>query len=152
VPMRPVRGQMLALEAPGLIHHALFAPGGCLIPQADGTVMVGSTEEDAGFQSGNTAEGIQQLLRFATHLVPALGDKPLDSTWSGLRPAAADGLPILGAVPGWRNLHIASGHFRKGILLTPITADWMSNSILRGEIAPGMEAFSPGRLLDAVNI
>lgn len=147
IPIRPMRGQMLALEAPNLITHALFAEGGCLIPQADGRVLVGSTEEDAGFQSDNTAAGLQKLIRFAANLVPALADKPLHSTWSGLRPAAADGLPVMGAVPGWRNLHIASGHFRKGILLTPITAEWMSNSILRQECVPGMDAFSPARFL-----
>ncbi len=92
-----------------------------LVPRADGLLLVGSTEEDAGFDAHPTGGGIAGLLAFAVALVPALAGAPLERCWAGLRPGSPDGLPYLGAVPGWDNLFIAAGHFRSGIQLSPGT-------------------------------
>jgi glycine oxidase len=120
--IRPVRGQIALLETyvPGP-RPILLAGKRYLVPRADGRVLIGSTEEDAGFAAHPTAGGIAGLLAFAAALVPALADAPLLRCWAGLRPGSPDGLPYLGAVPGWDNLFVAAGHFRAGLQLSPAT-------------------------------
>jgi glycine oxidase len=108
-----------------------------IVPRDDGRVLVGSTEEEVGFDQHTTAEGLADLAGFARSLVPALADAPIERSWAGLRPAPLDGLPYLGPLPGLANAFVAAGHFRSGLFLSPATAVVMSQ-LLRGE-APSVD-------------
>jgi glycine oxidase len=121
--IRPVRGQIALLNtgAP-VVRRVLLHGARYLVPRPDGRVLVGSTEEDAGFDKHTTAAAIAELLTLAASLVPALASAHLERCWAGLRPGSPDGLPFLGAVPGLANLFVAAGHFRAGIQLSPGTA------------------------------
>ena len=133
--VRPIRGQISLLNTgtaqrwPLLLHGKRY-----LVPRGDGRVLVGSTEEDAGFEAHTTAAAIAGLLDFAATLVPELGQAAVERCWAGLRPGSPDGKPFLGAVPGIDNLFIAAGHFRAGIQLSPATALVMKE-VLLGEKA-----------------
>lgn len=148
-PIRPVRGQMLALGpvSPSPYRHTLYLHGGYLVPRPDGRTVVGATEEQVGFDTRTTAAGIASLLQTAIQAVPALAEAPLHSVWTGLRPVSTDGLPLLGHVPGWDNVSVATGHGRNGILLTPITGDWMAAHLLYDTPLP--TAFDPARFGEA---
>jgi len=121
--IRPVRGQIVLLQtgAP-LLRRILLWGARYLVPRPDGRVLVGSTEEDAGFAKRTTAEAICELLDLARTLVPALAGAHLERSWAGLRPGSPDGLPYIGPVPDLDNLMVAAGHFRAGIQLSPGTA------------------------------
>jgi glycine oxidase len=112
-----------------------------LVPRPDGRVLVGSTEEDVGFDKRTTAGAIRDLLDFAIAVVPALAAAPLERSWAGLRPGSPDGLPFLGPVPGVENLYVAAGHFRAGIQLSPGTALVMRDLILGRTPAVPVESF-----------
>ena len=145
IPVTPLRGQILALgpQLPRILQHTLYTHGAYLVPRSDGRIVAGATEEWAGFQSQTTPAGIAGLRADAARLVPSLADWPLHSAWAGLRPVSADGLPLLGRVPGWDNVHVAAGHGRNGILLAPITGALLANSILHDAALPA--AFDPAR-------
>jgi glycine oxidase len=100
-----------------------------LVPRPDGRLLVGSTEDDVGFDRSTTAQGVGGLLSFALSLVPELADAPIERSWAGLRPATADGLPYLGPAPGLDNAFVAAGHFRGGLQLSTGTARVMSQLI-----------------------
>ncbi len=120
--VRPARGQIVELSAPmPPLRHVLWGPGAYLSPRDDGRVLVGSTLEFVGFQRGVTAGAVAKLLSAAIDLVPCLERADLGRAWSSFRPHTADLLPILGptSIPG---LLLATGHYRNGILLSPITA------------------------------
>lgn len=143
--VQPVRGQMLKLDLRGLgLGRAVFTPRGYLIPRADGTVLTGSTMERAGYDKRVTAGGVASILKNALGAAPALAGAELVESWSGLRPAPADGLPLIGsgAIPG---LFVASGHHRNGILLTPETARLVAEAVLAGEEPEALQPFSPRR-------
>ncbi|MEN9214864.1 MAG: glycine oxidase ThiO [Gloeomargarita sp. DG02_3_bins_56] len=127
LPVYPRKGQMLALQAPpGLgLNQVIFADA-YLVPRRDGRLVVGATSEDVGFQEGVTADGLLSLLQRAIATYPALAAWPVIETWWGYRPVTPDELPILGPSP-WENLTLATGHYRNGILLAPITAELISN-------------------------
>jgi glycine oxidase len=131
--IHPVRGQIALLNtgAP-LLTHVIEEGSRYLVPRPDGRVLIGSTEENAGFDKHTTAGAIRELLAFAFELVPALTDAHLERCWAGLRPGSPDGLPFLGAVPGLDNLFIAAGHFRAGIHLSPATG-WIMTELLTGQ-------------------
>jgi glycine oxidase len=118
--VRPVRGQIALLNTgvprvrPILLHGKRY-----LVPRPDGRVLVGSTEEDAGYDANPTAGAVAELLAFANALVPAWAKARLERCWAGLRPGSPDGWPYLGGVPGWDNLYLAAGHFRSGLQLSP---------------------------------
>ena len=119
----PVRGQIVllsTLSAP--FRHIIECGPRYLVPRPDGRVLVGSTEEWVGFNKGTTSAGIQGLLQFATSLSPMLADAKFEQSWSGLRPHARRGAPFVGRLPGFVNLLVATGHFRGGLSLSPITA------------------------------
>ncbi len=151
-PVHPLRGQMLALGSlhPLPFQHTLYANSGYLVPRADGRVIAGATEELAGFDVQTTAAGVSSIHAMANALVPALAAAPQHSVWAGLRPVSADGLPMLGAVPGWDNIHIATGHGRNGILLTPLTGRLMAAHLLQDAALP--VAFSPARFDNVTKI
>jgi glycine oxidase len=121
--IRPVRGQIALLNTGRpILRRVLMSGARYLVPRPDGRVLVGSTEEDAGFDKRTTAAAIGGLLELAGTLVPALAGAHVERCWAGLRPGSPDGLPFLGPVPGWDNLLVAAGHFRSGIQLSAGTA------------------------------
>ena len=148
IPVTPLRGQILALgpQSPAPFSHTLYTHGAYLVPRADGRIVAGATEEWAGFAVATDDGAIQGLRAEASALAPALAGWPLHSAWAGLRPVSKDGLPLLGRVPGWDNVHLATGHGRNGILLSPVTGALMADHLLHA--APLPAAFDPARFGD----
>jgi glycine oxidase len=146
LPTRPVKGQMLCLimHPRDLIRHVIRSPKIYLIPRSDGRLLVGATVEEAGFDKRTVPETIQRLYKAALELVPKLSEARILEDWAGLRPGTPDNLPILGATttPG---SYVATGHFRDGILLAPITAHLMAQVITGAIPASDLSAFSPNR-------
>jgi glycine oxidase len=128
--VRPNRGQLVMLRPRGTGLRSLVTwRGSYLVPKPDGTVVAGSTEEDAGFDARPTVEGVATLLDFARRAVPPLAGATLERVWAALRPATADGRPVIGAAPGHPNLLLATGHNRTGILLAPVTAELVADAL-----------------------
>jgi glycine oxidase len=150
-PVRPVKGQMLALRmdpsAP-LLNHVLWAPGAYLVPRLDGRLIVGATVEERGFDETITAGGLLTLLEAAWRAIPAIEELPIDEIWAGHRPGSRDDAPILGRAP-LENLFYATGHHRNGILLAPLTADAMARLILDDVVEPAIRPFGLERFLPA---
>lgn len=144
--IRPVRGQIVLLN-PGrlLFRHTLLAGSRYLVPRLDGRVLIGSTEEDVGFAKQTTAEAVTELLELACRLVPELGQAAVERCWAGLRPGSIDGLPYIGAVPGFENLFVAAGHFRAGIQLSPATGMVMKQLLLGEPVTAPIDDFRPDR-------
>jgi glycine oxidase len=131
----PVRGQMIELAVePVPLRHVIFGDHGYLVPRRDGRLLCGSTEEDVGWVKEVTPAGLSRLGERLHRLCPLLAEAPIARSWSGLRPGTPDGLPILGPTP-IDGLHLATGHFRNGILLLPITTALLAASVT-GETAP----------------
>jgi glycine oxidase len=146
VPVKPVRGQMLALGGgPPPVRHIVWGPRGYIVPKVNGFVFVGATVEEVGYRKSTTKRGLTSLRRMANALVPALTHATQVDAWAAFRPGSADNLPILGAAPGWDGLWVASGHFRNGILLSPVTGQLMARSILEGKEVEALSPFSPAR-------
>jgi glycine oxidase len=145
-PTRPVKGQMLCLVMPSrdLLKHVIRTPDVYLIPRSDGRLLVGATVEEAGFDKRTDLATIQRLHRAALQRVPKLVDAKILENWAGLRPGTPDNLPILGAtdIPGY---YVATGHFRDGILLAPITAQVMADVIEGRKPEHDLITFSPSR-------
>jgi glycine oxidase len=149
-PVRPIKGQMLALRmdpAAPLLSHVVWAPGAYLVPRRDGRLLVGATVEEKGYDPSLTAGGVLTLLEAAWRVVPAVEELPIDEMWVGHRPGSRDDAPILGAGP-LEGLIYATGHHRNGILLTPITADTIARLIIDDVADPiirpfGIERFAP---------
>ena len=143
--IEPRRGQMIALaHVPPVVTHCVHGEV-YLVPRPSGELLIGATVERAGFQRAVTAEGIAGLLRDAIELVPSIRDLPIARTWSGFRPWAPDSLPVLGPWPGVEGLFVATGHFRNGILLAPITARLMTEWITGGQPSLALKDFLPDR-------
>lgn len=147
VPIHPVKGQLLRLHdpaGPGLVSRVLRIEGGYLVPRGDGRYVLGATMEERGFDTTVTAGAVFELLREAIELAPGVSELVIDETIAGLRPATPDNAPALGpgAVPG---LHWAVGHFRSGVLLAPITAELVVDSLLGDELPELAAPFSPAR-------
>jgi glycine/D-amino acid oxidase-like deaminating enzyme len=145
IPTRPVKGQMLSVvgvaRAP---RHVIRTPEVYLVPRNDGRVLIGTTVEEAGFDKRTDASTIRGMHNAAVELVPGLREGRILEDWAGLRPGSPDNLPILGAtkIDGYL---VATGHFRDGILLAPITAHIMSQVITGKPPDYDMAAFSPTR-------
>ena len=149
IPTRPVRGQMLAFRSRGLaMQHVLRSERGYLVPRSDGRIVAGSTLEEAGFDNSVTAAGVKQILESAVQLCPDLAEAEILEKWSGLRPGTPDDLPILGPT-GAEGLLLATGHYRNGILLAPVTAKLVREWVMRGRSTFNTEAFSPLRFESA---
>ncbi len=143
---RPVKGEMLclAMQPRNLLKHVVRSAQAYLIPRSDGRLLVGATVEEAGFDKRIDVASIQRLHRAAVALVPELRNAKMLEDWAGLRPGTPDALPILGATatPGY---YVATGHFRDGILLAPITARVMAGVIGSDEPEYDLNLFSPAR-------
>ena len=149
-PIFPVKGQMMALQAlPGLhLRHTVYASGvGGIVPKVDGTIYVGATVEQVGFDKAVTAEGIAILLTALAKLTPVLSRARVIRTWAGLRPGSADGFPLIGPSRSIPGLWIAGGHFRDGILLGPLTGHIVAE-LMQSHATPfglDLNAFDPDR-------
>lgn len=142
----PVRGQMLLLQSDAAMLRSVINVGHrYLVPRRDGQVLVGSCEEEVGFQHGTTPAILQELRQFALELCPSLSAAREVASWSGLRPMTFDGFPMCGNVPGSQCLYVASGHFRSGIHLAPGTAKCMAD-LITGDLPPlELEPFRVGK-------
>jgi glycine oxidase len=148
-PVRPAKGQMVALRAEGVqIERVLWSERIYLVPRNDGRILAGATVEYVGFDKQVTAGGLEKILAGALELAPGLAGARIEETWAGLRPDSPDHLPILGPtdVDG---LLMAAGHFRSGVLLTPITARLIGEWISRQSVSVEWERFSPMRFVPA---
>jgi len=141
-----VRGQMLCFEArPQLARHVIYSSRGYLVPRRDGRLLAGSTTERAGFEKRVTGDGISSIESTAMQIVPAIAGLPLQDSWAGFRPRAVDDLPVLGPLEEIDGLFYATGHYRNGILLAPITGELIAGAILDGAVTPMLDAFTPNR-------
>jgi glycine oxidase len=154
LPLRPVKGQMFAVDGRGrsaarptepMLNRVVFSRHCYIIPRDDGRLLVGATMEDVGFRKGPTPRGIAGLMAAASVLIPLIEDLPLVETWAGFRPATPDHMPIIGSDPDLPGLIYATGHFRNGILLAPITAACVA-ALVKGSTPPlPLEAFGVER-------
>ncbi len=154
LPTRPVKGQMLCVVMPEkeIVRHVVRTSGRTsegtpevyLIPRSDGRMLIGATAEEAGFDKQTVPEAIQKLRQAALELVPKLADARILEAWAGLRPGTPDGLPILGATPT-PGYSVATGHFRDGILLAPVTAKIMAHVVTGQTSQIDLAQFSAAR-------
>jgi glycine oxidase len=154
LPVRPVKGQMFAVDArlrtsqrtpQAAIERVVYTDTCYIIPREDGRLLVGATVEDVGFRKGATPRGIGTLMEAAAAVLPMVADLPLVETWAGFRPMAPDALPILGPDPSLEGLYYATGHFRNGILLAPITAAVVADLVTGRPPAFPLEPFAVDR-------
>ena len=149
LPMKPVKGQVIHLQQPGHeLRYTLFGYDGYLVPREDGNVLVGATSENAGFDERVTNEGVDALLAKAVDLYPPAGEFTFVEAWASIRPGTVDDLPILGRLP-LENAFVATGHYRNGILQTPITAKLIAELIITDQEPEMLEPFSPTRFSEA---
>ncbi|MFI0484630.1 glycine oxidase ThiO [Actinomadura sp. 9N215] len=154
-PVRPVKGQVIRLRArtPFIGRSTRGMVKGSsvyLVPRLDGEIVVGATQEELGFDTRVTAGGLWELLRDARELLPGVTELEFAEVSAGLRPGSPDNAPVMGpsALPG---LVIGTGHFRNGILLTPVSADILSATLLDDPVPDVAEPFSPGRFSSEVH-
>lgn len=141
----PVRGQMITTHTrPPVFRRIVFGAGGYVVPRPDGRVLCGSTMERVGYQRGITFAGMADVIGKAVRIAPSLRDAPIDSHWSSFRPGTPDGLPLVGE-SGIEGLFVASGHYRNGILLAPLTAELIADQMSGRPISREAEALSPRR-------
>lgn len=145
-PVRPVRGQLLHLRfASPPLSRVVWGTAAYLVPWEDGSVLVGATVEDAGFDERVTVAGVRQLLEGAVELLPAARASTFGEARAGLRPATADELPIIGRSSTMRDVYYATGHYRNGILLAPLTALMIADLLLNGRERAELALVRPDR-------
>jgi glycine oxidase len=144
-PVQPAKGQIIALRQDKLkIERVLWSEKVYLVPRNDGRIIAGATTEYVGFDKHFTAGGLEKIVAAAIELAPSLAEARIEETWAGLRPDSPDHLPILGPAD-LEGLLVATGHFRSGVLLTPITAQLMREWIVWQRVDVDWERFSPMR-------
>lgn len=145
-PVKPIRGQILQLRLrrPPL-PRVIWGDGVYLVPWADGAVLVGATSADAGFDESLDDEATQRLREKAAKLVPELAKAPLEAARVGLRPATPDELPLIGRSSTMRGVYYATGHYRNGVLLTPLTAALIGELVIAGRESPLLDLVRPDR-------
>lgn len=146
-PVRPIRGQLLHLrwsDGPRPAH-SIWGSRCYTVPWSDGSVLVGATVEDVGFDERSTVAGVRELLDAVSDLLPSAAHASLEAVRVGLRPATLDHLPLLGPLTSHPRVVLAAGHYRNGILLAPLTADIVSRLMLEGERDPALEVTKPER-------
>ncbi len=145
-PVRPVRGQLVQLDWRGdPLSRVIFAPRCYVVPWTNGTVLVGATVEDVGFDERSTAGGVAELLDAIGGLLPASRTAGFDEVRVGLRPGTPDDLPVLGRAEAAPNVVYATGHYRNGVLLAPVTARLIADLVLDGREDALLEPFRPDR-------
>jgi glycine oxidase len=145
-PIRPIRGQLVELAWKGpMMRRVVWSDRCYLVPWDDGALLVGATVEDAGFDERTTAAGVRDLLDAACEIAPAAWTASFVEARAGLRPACGDHLPIIGASHSLPNLMFATGHYRNGILLAPITAMLVADAMLDDRVDPALAAVGPAR-------
>ncbi|MBC7896969.1 MAG: glycine oxidase ThiO [Cytophagaceae bacterium] len=144
-PVRPIRGQLLRFRGTSNPTHSMWSAHGYLVPWSDGTVLVGATHEDVGFDESNTDDAIASLTACAREMVPSLADAPLIDARAGLRPYSADGMPIIGRSSSVPGLTWATGHGRNGVMLAPLTARMVADLVLEGRAGAFDALSSPTR-------
>jgi glycine oxidase len=146
IEIEPVRGQMLCFKpSEQLARHVIYSSRGYLVPRRDGRLLAGSTTESAGFEKRVTNDGVKSIKSMAVEIAPALESLIMVDSWAGFRPRAKDGLPVLGPTRHVAGLFYATGHYRNGILLAPITGELIAEAILSGATPPLLSPFSPDR-------
>ncbi len=141
----PVRGQMIATETrPPIFRRVVFGAGGYVVTRPDGRVLCGSTMERVGFQRGITFGGMADVISKATRIAPGLRTATIQEHWSSFRPGTPDGLPLVGET-GIKGLFLASGHYRNGILLAPLTAELIAEAMAGKPVSREAQVLSPGR-------
>jgi glycine oxidase len=143
-PVRPAKGQMVAMRGGAELERVVWSENVYLVPRNDGRILAGATVEYIGFEKTPTAGGLAKLLSAAIEVVPGLAGASLEEHWAGLRPDTPDHLPILGPTD-MDGLLIATGHFRSGSLLAPITARLLREWITLGRVSVDWRRFSPMR-------
>jgi glycine oxidase len=145
-PVRPIRGQLLHLRVPhSVASRVLWGPSCYVVPRLDGTVLVGATVEDVGFDERPTLGGVRALATAAATLVPALESAALEGVRVGLRPATKDELPIVGRSAATAGVFHALGHYRNGVLLAPLTAQLLADLVVDGREGAELEVLRPSR-------
>jgi len=148
-PVRPAKGQMVSLRADGLeVERVIWGEKIYIVPRNDGRILAGATVEYVGFDKQVTAGGIEKILSAAIEVIPEFANARIEETWAGLRPDSPDHLPILGPTD-IDGLVIATGHFRSGVLLTPITARLVRQWITERSVEIDWERLSPMRFVEA---
>lgn len=146
----PIRGQLVQLRSERAVASRVLWGQACyVVPWTDGTVLVGATVEDVGFDERSTAEGVRGLLNAATALVPSLGHAQFEEVRVGLRPKAVDELPIIGRSESMARVFFALGHYRNGVLLAPLTASLMADLVIDQRERAELSLVRPGRLTPA---
>jgi glycine oxidase len=146
-PVRPVRGELIALQQPSLpVRHIIFDEGIVdenfyIAPKPNGTVVIGATKADVEFDTSVSAGGALHLLQIATQLLPALAHCSIQRMWAGLRPKTPDSRPLLGPIPSWENVVIASGHGGFGVLLSAITGETVAELVTTGRVPEVIRPF-----------
>lgn len=144
--VRPVRGVISLLELPGGKMNSIVEQGKrYIVPRGDGLFLVGSTEQDAGFDKTVELDLVEELEDWARQVLPELAMARRKASWGGLRPGSPDGLPFLGFCPGYQNLVLATGHHRAGLQLSPGSAQLLTELLTGKTVAIPLEPFSPER-------
>jgi glycine oxidase len=147
IPVSPLKGQMICFrQSSHSLRHLIFGEAAYIIPRGEG-ILVGATKEEAGFDTQPTGEGITWLRETAIKLAPVLAQSTIQTTWAGLRPRTPDTRPILGRLPGWENVILATGHNSVGILLSPLTGKTVAECISTGDEPAIIRPFSLERFL-----
>lgn len=145
-PVRPIRGQLLHLRCRAApVSRVIWSTGVYVVPWQDGSILVGATSEDVGFDESATAAGVGDLLARAAALLPATRAARFEAVRVGLRPATADELPVIGPSSTMRSVYYAIGHYRNGVLLAPLTAIVLADLILDGRERPELALVRPDR-------
>ena len=146
IPVDPLKGEILRTELPGpRLYYDISGGGGSVTPKPDGLVWCGSTEEWKGFDKEPTASSRQSILEGAIRLIPDMSEARLSLQTACLRPVTPDWLPIIGQVPGWDNVYLATGAGKKGILLSPGIGKSVADIMTQGETKLSISAFNPNR-------
>jgi glycine oxidase len=147
IPVKPIRGQLIQLQTdPGAVRRVMWGPDGYLVPWPDGSILVGSTVEDVGFDESSTSDAIERLRAVAVALVPSLAGAAMSSARTGLRPKGPDEVPILGrssVVPG---LIYSTAHYRNGVLFTPLTVQLVRDLVFDRAGDPALRDLDPARV------
>lgn len=144
--VKPIRGQIIEYHtAKRLFHKVIYSPRGYLVPRRNGRILAGATAADTGFDKTVLKEETGVLRENALEIAPSLINLDIHDQWVGLRPLAADALPVIGAIEEAENLYVAGGHYRNGILLAPLTAKVLAEHLAGENNSPYLDAFGPRR-------